>query len=350
MKKISVLVVDDSSIYRQLLRDVLSKDSEIEVVSYAVNGRLALPRVKHYKPNIIILDQEMPEMTGLEFLKVVKKDYPDIGVIMFSSHTQEGAKITISALENGALDFVTKPEFSKDKDPEDYIKSKLIPKIKELAYSKKIVPVKSRIASTSLSAKVARPGGYDVCAIGISTGGPSALRLLFGQLKRKLKGSILIVQHMPPIFTRQLAESLDIVTELKVMESIDGLKIEPNTAYIAQGGFHLKVAVNVAQERVLRHSDEPPEVSCKPSVNVLFRSIANVYGGKSCGVIMTGMGNDGHEGMKVMNNHGSYLIAQSEASCLVYGMPQKPTVENLVSESLSIEEIAQKIEFLLGVA
>lgn len=348
MKKITVLVVDDSSIYRQLLRDVLSKDPNIEVVSYAVNGRLALPRVKHYRPNIIILDQEMPEMTGLEFLKVIKKDYPDIGVIMFSSHTQEGAKITISALENGALDFVTKPEFSKDNDPEDYIKSKLLPKIKELAYSKKSEAPKSQ--SFSYSKNLARPGSCEVCAIGISTGGPSALRVLFSHLKKELKGSILIVQHMPPIFTRQLAESLDMVTKLKVVESADGMKITPNTAYVAQGGFHLKAARNAAGEPILKHSDEPPEVSCKPSANVLFRSVASVYAAKSCGVIMTGMGNDGYEGLKVMNASASYLIAQSEASCLVYGMPQKPTTEKLVTESLNIEEIAEKIEYLLGVA
>lgn len=355
-EKISVMIVDDSSVYRTLLRDVLAKDDEIEVVAQAVNGRLALPRIRHYRPNVLVLDNEMPEMTGLETLEAMKNEFPDVAVIMFSSHTVQGAKVTIKALELGALDFVTKPDPTLP-DPGGFISQNLIPRIKSIIHRRR---KKAEIASGAIPAPVAPPppkpartllatSRFEACTIGISTGGPAALRTLLPLIKgNMIRGPILIVQHMPPLFTRQLAESLSAISTLTVVEGEDGMALEKGKVYIAPGGKHMVVDASSGAPRV-KITDEPPELNCKPSVNILFRSVAQYYGNKSMGIIMTGMGDDGFEGMKLMKQSGSYLMAQSEASCLVFGMPSKPTRENLVDEIHDINGIAIRIQELMAI-
>ena len=203
--KISVIIVDDSDIYRVLLFKVLSQEKEIEVISLARSGQLALPRVRHYKPDIVILDMEMPDLDGLKTLELIRKESPESRVIMFCSKTPESAKQTIKALELGAKDFVTKPESSSNISVEQYIVEKLITKIKAIGRHRNEASPESTVES------IARPpmlpiqkGKYDFCAIGISTGGPDALRLLLPVLPENLDGSIFIVQHMPPFFTKQL--------------------------------------------------------------------------------------------------------------------------------------------------
>ena len=352
-KNIKVVIVDDSSTYRQLLRDVLSADERIEVVSHAVNGKLALPRIRYYKPDFVILDQEMPEMTGLETLDAIRRDYPEVGVIMFSSHTTEGARVTINALQKGALDFLTKPDENTG-DITQYIRRELIHKIKELADRKARLPAPERTATEQhvhppeqRHVRTA-PGSYSVCGIGISTGGPSALRELLPRFPAKLNGTLLIVQHMPPRFTALLAENLNEVSALRVSEAEDGMSLEAGRAYIAPGGMHM--CVRQTNDRVVvQILDTPPESNCKPSVNVLFRGLAEVYGSKAIGVVMTGMGNDGFSGMQAMNEKNAYLLAQSEKSCLVYGMPALPVKHGLVQESLDIPALAERIKFLMGV-
>lgn len=363
--KISVLIVDDSVTYRQFLRDALSTDDRIDVVSIASNGLLALPRVRHYKPDFIILDHEMPELTGIETLKEIQKIHPDSKVIMFSSHTTEGARVTIQALNNGAVAFVTKPN-SSGESPVTYIQRELLTLILEIAAQEESKQEKSQlkkeeVVQTATKAKVAKsakvdrhtlqasalPANFDVAAIGISTGGPVALRTLFKHLPLTLRGSLLIVQHMPPMFTKQMADSLKSESGINTVEATNGMKIESATAYIAPGGFHMAVTKR-DDGNYIQVLDTEPVNSCKPSVDVLFESVANVYNRKAVGIIMTGMGYDGYQGMIKMKAQQSYLIGQNKESCLVFGMPLRPTEEGLIQESLSIEDIAQRIRYLLG--
>lgn len=351
-KPIKVMVVDDSTVMRTMLRNTLQEDTDIEVVAQAVNGKLALPRVSYYAPEIMILDNEMPEMTGLELLEILRKENPEVGVIMFSSHTVEGAKVTIEALNLGALDFVTKPG-ADDGDPKDYIKRKLVTMIKSIVRDRRkhAEPVPTPAPKIVQKPVVVSPpigrGMVDAVAIGISTGGPAALRELSKMIKNRLHGSIFIVQHMPPIFTKQMANSLNEDSPMDVVEGADGMTVQGGYAYIAPGGKHMIVEQKEGVPRI-KILDTEPELNCKPSVNVLFRSVAAVYGKRAAAFIMTGMGNDGYEGIKVMKQTGSPLFAQTEDSCLVYGMPAGPTKDGLVDESLDIQGIAVKIQTLLG--
>ncbi|MDH5655583.1 MAG: chemotaxis-specific protein-glutamate methyltransferase CheB, partial [Spirochaetia bacterium] len=340
----------DSVVYRNIIHKVLSEDPDIEVVSQASNGKLAIPRIKHYRPDFVLLDQEMPEMTGLELLEYMKDNFPEVGVLMFSSKTVQGAKITVKALSLGALDFVTKPQASEDGNIKEYIKRKVVDKLKALkGYGKvkrKTVPA-AAAPVVKKEIKVSQ-GTFDTCAIGISTGGPQALRLLLPAVNQNIDGYILIVQHMPPIFTAQLAESLNQISSLNVFEAVDGMKFEKGCVYIAPGGMHMVVEKKAGGE-YCKLVDEPPELSCKPSVNYLFRSVSQLYGSKAAAVIMTGMGNDGALGMKAVSDQGGYCFCQNEESSLIYGMPSIPVREGTSRESLGIEEIAKRIEFLLGV-
>lgn len=350
MKKTTVLIVDDSVTYRNLLNSILSADPQIEVVSQAPNGKLALPRIRHYKPEFIILDQEMPEMTGLETLHHIQQESPESKVIMFSSHTVEGAKVTLKALELGAIDFVTKPEVSTD--IEAYINRELVQIIKEISSNKKeiltttVVP-KTKITQTETSIKKANTNDFLFCAIGISTGGPVALRQLLQTLPANLDGSIFIVQHMPPVFTEQLAESLNNISPLIVHEARPANTIEKGHVYIAPGGKHMQISSHGSRINI---NDDPPIHNCRPSVDLLFSSMANkTLAPKTLGIIMTGMGNDGLIGMQNLKREGAYLLAQNESSCVVYSMPMHPTKSGLIHETHNIQGISRRIIELMGV-
>jgi len=347
--KISVIIVDDSDIYRVLLFKVLSQEKDIEVISLARSGQLALPRVRHYKPDIVILDMEMPDLDGLKTLEIIRKESPESRVIMFCSKTPESARQTIKALELGAKDFVTKPESSSNVSVEDYIVEKLITKIKAIGKHRNETGLDLNTANIAKS-QVAPPqkGKYDFCAIGISTGGPDALRLLLPVLPENLDGSIFIVQHMPPFFTKQLAESLNSISSLRVVEGADKMKVEKGVIYIAPGGKHMAVKKDSHFDYSIAILDGPPEESCKPSANVLFRSVAETFGSNAIGIIMTGMGQDGYKGFVELKKAGAYLLAQNEESCLVFGMPMLPIKEKLVSEIHSIRGLSDAIVRLLG--
>jgi len=346
---IKVMIVDDSIIYRKVLRAVLDADDIIEVVTQAVNGKLALPRIKYHKPDVVILDQEMPKMNGLETLKVIKETMPDVKVIMFSSHTVAGANVTLQALEMGALDFVTKPVSGGD-SLEDIISKKLIPLIKATVHdpSPKVVKKKSEEKKVPIANDIihSRRGHYVAAVLGISTGGPSTLADMIPELSSEMKGPLFIVQHMPPIFTKQLAERLNKKSKIKVVEAEDGMVVENGVGYIAPGGKHLTVK-KLINSVVIKIVDLPPEDNCKPSVNILFRSAATVYGSGLIGVIMTGMGNDGFEGLKLIKESNGYVIGQEKESCVVYGMPAMATREGIVDTSLTPIDIAGRINFLL---
>jgi two-component system, chemotaxis family, protein-glutamate methylesterase/glutaminase len=354
-----VLVVDDTVIYRKIVSDVLSEVPGIEVVGTAFNGKSAMARIATLKPDLLTLDIEMPEMNGLETLERLQTAAPDVGAIMLSSLTREGGEMTMKALELGAFDFIPKPQNGSMEENTQAVRKALVPMLKAFSRHREIKTilrgkyrdkgVKSLYPPTA-AARVRRsvsPGRKEkaaVIGIGISTGGPNALAKMLPKLPGNLNVPILIVQHMPPVFTQSLAKSLDAKCAITVKEAVDGESLAPNTAYIAPGGYQMKIAAGGdGKNRVIRVTDDPPENSCKPAVDYLFRSIAHHYVGRSTGVIMTGMGTDGTLGLKLMKRNGAAVIAQSEETCIVYGMPKGPVEDGIVDTIAPLEHIAEEI-------
>ncbi len=334
--RVSVLIVDDSPAYRSVLRDVLAEDPRIDLIGQASNGRLALPRIRFHRPNVVILDQEMPEMDGISTLKEIRAQWPEVNVVMFSSRTERGAAITIRALELGAADFLAKPRPGVVDLP-GYLRSHLLPRV--LAFA----PRAKETVTASPRNKL--QGEFHAVVVGVSTGGPPALKTMLSGLRPGLTAPILIVQHMPPIFTAQLARTLGESSAVPVREAENGDSIEAGHVYIAPGGRHMEV--NPAGSR-LRITDAPPELSCRPSANVLFRSAAQAYGQALLGIIMTGMGEDGYLGALELKAGGGKLMAQSEESCLIFGMPARPIREGLADEVLDPSEISRRLNHLLS--
>ncbi|TGK35790.1 protein-glutamate methylesterase/protein-glutamine glutaminase [Leptospira andrefontaineae] len=345
-RKTSVFVVDDSLVYRNLLRNTFSQDGEIEFLGAAIDGKFALPKIAQLRPDFVILDVEMPQMNGIQTLGEIKSKFPETQVIMLSSLTQDGAKITLKALEMGAIDFVPKPNGGQEVALGETL-GLLTSKIKALrsnrptiqgSFEKKNPPTKRM--------QIHRETNCVICAIGISTGGPVALRKLFLKLPSDLNGSIVIAQHMPPLFTNYLAESLSQAANMRIKEAEDGEVLKKGVAYIAPGGKQLEI-VNGISGPAARVFNGPEEELCKPSVNILFKSLAENFPKETAAIIMTGMGEDGYLGMKELKKNGSYLIAQDRESCTVFGMPNRPVQEGLVDEVLDVDGIAEKISSLL---
>lgn len=347
---VRVMIVDDSATYRTLLRSVLGSQPDLEVVAQAINGRLAMPRVRYYRPDVVILDHVMPEMNGLEALEQIRRELPNAAVIMFSSHTKEGAAVTIRALELGAADFVTKPEGGVAADV--CIARKLVPRIRALHSRASHGPFPEQrdiheLPQSPPPSGALRPAEeIEYCAVGVSTGGPAALREFVHAIGPEFPGSILIVQHMPPIFTAQLAESLERASRIRTTEAVDGEFVLPGHCYVAPGGRHMTVE-EVSGRMRARISDAPPELGCRPSVNVLFRSIAATSAVcRTAAVIMTGMGEDGFLGIQALRSHGARVLAQSRESCLVFGMPARPTREGLVDAVDTPAGLGARVSYL----
>ncbi len=350
MNRIKVLVVDDSPILRKLITQALREDREIEVVGTASNGKEAVEKAPRLRPDVITLDIEMPIMDGLTALEKLRRIYPKARVIMFSSLTEKGAKETIKALSLGAFDFVTKPSTRSLTESIKKIQEELIPKIKTAAPRRVPSPIRPPVGRAAPIRPAApkvpprrvptRPlvGKKEVVAIGVSTGGPKALAEVIPRLPANFPVPILIVQHMPPIFTAQLAQRLDQLSALKVVEAGEGNPLAPGKVFIAPGDFHMEVKVRGGAKVIHLHKG-PPENSCRPAVDVLFRSVAQVFGGKSVGVILTGMGHDGLAGAKLMKEQGALIIAQDEATSVVYGMPRAVVEAGLADYVLPLGEI-----------
>ncbi len=337
-KKISVLVVDDSAIMRKLIVDILKEDPEIEVVDTAKNGEEAIEKARALNPDVITLDIEMPVMDGLTALKILRRELPHIKIIMFSSLTQEGAKATIDALALGASDFVPKPSSKSFVESVKKIKEDLIPKIKSLIIKK--VLLKPPVKKPKIKA-----GDYKVCGIGVSTGGPQTLMQIIPKLPANFPVPILIVQHMPPVFTKQLAERLDHMSVLRVKEAEQGEPVKDGLVYIAPGDYHMVVKKQGAGIRIHLHQG-PPRNFCRPSVDELFESLAEVYNGKTLALVLTGMGNDGKEGAKKIKEKGGVVLAQDAESCIVFGMPKAVIEANLADEILNLSQIPQRLKEL----
>jgi two-component system, chemotaxis family, protein-glutamate methylesterase/glutaminase len=344
-----VLVVDDSMLFRKVVRDALGKEPAIEVVSSAADGRAALDKIDQFHPDAITLDLEMPEIDGLGVLRELRTRRNPPGVIVVSALTDAGAALTNQALKLGAFDFVLKPSGSNLDSNRDQLAADLLPKIRLLAERRQIVLDGGHAAADFAPAHVepippAIPQrAPEIVAIGISTGGPSALHVMLPKLPSDLPVPIVIVQHMPPKFTRSLADDLDRSSAVRVAEGTNGQMLQPGTVYIAPGGMQTRI------ERQLRGlklcvTDDPPEKCCKPSVDYLFRSLAQQLGPRVLAVVMTGMGDDGHAGCKLLKDRGAFVIAQDAASCVVYGMPRQIIEHGLADLVCPLGTIAEAID------
>ncbi len=368
-KNLRILVVDDTIVYRKAVSDIIAEIPGVELAGVAHNGKIALAKIQTLKPDILTLDIEMPEMNGIEVLVELQKSHPGIGVIMLSTLTAEGSDMTMRALELGAFDFILKPQSKNQIEGKKEIRAALEPILKAFAksrYASSLISSKGRIPgptsfpSSSVSNKLAvgtrifkplsakptavRRGKSEIVAIGISTGGPNALNQMLPQLPGNLGVPVLIVQHMPPVFTKSLAASLDKKCALTVKEAVNGENILPNVVYIAPGGKQMKLMTGTdGQNRRIKITDDPPENSCKPSVDYLFRSVADYYVGRTTAVIMTGMGSDGTLGLGVLKQKSAFIIGQDESSCIVYGMPKAPAELGYLDIVAPLGRIAEEI-------
>ncbi|MET0423574.1 MAG: chemotaxis response regulator protein-glutamate methylesterase [Actinoplanes sp.] len=373
---ISVLVVDDSVVVRRLIVDALGGAENIEVVGTAANGLLAQAKIDQLKPDVITMDIEMPQMDGIEAVRELRKRHKQIPVIMFSTLSASGASATLEALSAGATDYVTKPSnVGSVSESIAAVREQLVPKIHALGGRRRpagppspparpglaptrpgtrpglapptkagLPPVRPGSAPTGgAPARPVRrgvPGGkIDILAIGSSTGGPDALTKVLQGLPSDLPVPIVITQHMPPVFTRMFAERLDRSTPLRVVEAGDGMELTPGTAYIAPGDKHL-VLHRRGTATLTQLSGAPPENSCRPAVDVMFRSVAALYGASAFAAVLTGMGHDGRGGAKVLRDAGAEILAQDEASSVVWGMPGAVVGAGLADEVLPLDRIA----------
>lgn len=348
-RRVRVLVVDDTAIYRKILREVLGGMTGIEVVGTAPNGRIALEKIALLKPDVLTLDLEMPEMDGLQTLAGLERVPVRVFPVMVSAHTTRGAEVTLKALQGGAFDFIAKPA---DADPAANARQLRCQLERVFAALRHRLPAGAAatvVASPAPSAapvtRSVRPAGpLQVVAIGISTGGPRALAELIPALPAGLAAPVLIVQHMPPIFTAALADSLNQKAALTVCEAGDGQPVRPGTVYVAPGGRHMKVVRRSGEATPrIAITDEPPENHCRPSVDTLFRSVARVYGGRALAVVMTGMGNDGALGLRLMKREGAVAVAQDEASSTVFGMPNEAIRTGVVDAVVPLGAMAATI-------
>lgn len=352
MRKIRILVVDDSVVVRRMVTDALDADPALEVVGFAANGRIALSKITQVNPDLVTLDIEMPEMDGLEALRELRKTHPKLPVIMFSTLTERGAAATLDALAYGANDYVTKPSnVGSAAAALERIREQLIPKIKACCPQGSAPSLRPAAAGSAPSpAPKAWPmietrrweAPAQIVAIGVSTGGPNALADVIPQLPAGLPVPVVIVQHMPPIFTKMLAERLASKSQIRVEEGRPGEILEPGHAWLAPGDFHMAVERSGTSVHLITHR-APPENSCRPAVDVLFRSVAEAYGPRALGVVMTGMGQDGLRGSERIREAGGRVLAQDEATSVVWGMPGFVAQAGLAEKVVPLDQIAAEI-------
>ena len=343
MEKIRVLVVDDSFVVRRIVTEEIAAQADMEVVGQAANGRIALEKAAELHPDLVILDIEMPEMDGLTTLSHLHERHPKTPVIMFSSHTELGAAATLEALSRGASDFFAKPGGAGGVEASrQIIRSELVPAIRALRPRK--TNVRAELVPTKRPAPRATPSAsrIDLVAIGASTGGPNALAELFAALPADFPVPILVVQHMPPMFTQMLAERLTKNSKIKTVEAKTGMELEPGRAWIAPGDHHLVVVRDAVRTRTKVHQD-PPENACRPAVDPLLRSVASVYGANCLAIILTGMGQDGLRGCEAIRTAGGQILAQDEATSVVWGMPGYVARAGLADKVLPLSLLAGEI-------
>jgi len=349
MPKLRALIVDDATVMRRLVTEVLRRDPDIEVAGTAPNGRIALEKLAQLSPDFVTLDVEMPELDGLQTLRELRKTYPRLPVIMFSLATQRGAVATLDALAAGANDYVTKPtDVTNLSESIERLERELLPKIR--AHCRPVSPTIApapRVSSAAPQPRKASAAPFDILCIATSTGGPNALNDLFAGFTQPLPVPVAVVQHMPPMFTRLLAERLDALPgPVRCREAADGEILQPGHAYFAPGGLHLAISRHGSDAFVARLLETPPENSCRPAADVLFRSIAET-GAHALAVVMTGMGQDGLRGCEYLSERGAVILAQDEATSVVWGMPGAVSQAGLAHAVLPLSALAGDISHRL---
>jgi two-component system chemotaxis response regulator CheB len=348
-----VLVVDDASLFRRIVAEALSGVPGVEVVGSAANGKQALARISSLRPDVVTLDLEMPEMGGLETLQAIQSSGGAASVIMVSSHTVRGGQMTVRALESGAFDFITKPQAGSPEANLAELRNSLRPMIQALERKREIrsilnaqAPAKSPISSDPglpVCPRSRRQSGPPIVLIGVSTGGPAALAEVLPALPPNLGAPVFIVQHMPAHFIEALAERLQLKSAIQIKAADSGEVAQPDCVYLAPGGRQMKLSPGPNGEIVIRITDDPPENACRPSADYLFRSAALHFPGRSIAALLTGMGNDGTGGMRMLKLSGSLNIAQDEASCVVFGMPREAILAGVVDSVVPLGRIAAAI-------
>jgi two-component system, chemotaxis family, protein-glutamate methylesterase/glutaminase len=347
-----ILIVDDSAVIRSLLRSVIATDPGLAVAGTATDGSSALSSLRVDQPDIVLLDVEMPVMDGLVTLREMRQRGYKMPVIMCSSLTQSGAKVTIEALAGGASDYVAKPAGHSSREQAlAALAQELLPKIHALAGRGSLqlpaVPSARSVIAISQPPNVSQPisAAPSVVAIGVSTGGPAALDVLLPALPPGFPLPILIVQHMPEVFTRLLAERLNQKCVLGVSEATEGALVQPGTVHIARGGWHMEVtsAARSGAPPTIHINQDPPENHCRPAVDVLLRSAVRVYGPSVLAVILTGMGSDGLAGCRIIRGQGGSVIAQDQLTSTVWGMPGAVAQAGLAHRVLPLGSIAAEI-------
>ncbi len=362
---ISVLVVDDSALMRNLISHIVESTPGLKVADKAMNGIFALQKIPRCKPDVIVLDIEMPEMNGIEFLKERKRLGIDIPVVILSSVAKKGAQITMEALALGAADFITKPSGSVSSDVHTVAgelgrlllaygsqyqkaKGKEAPRLQFEAPERLFEAAKPQRPRAAPAAEAPRPtplrqpAAAEIIAIGISTGGPNALREVFAAIDPKLSQPVVVVQHMPAGFTEEFAASLDRICPLEVKEAAEGDLLKPGRILIAPGDYHITVEKR-SLAGIVHVNQDPPENGHRPSADVLFRSVAKEYGNKAIGVIMTGMGKDGARELGSIYREGGVTLGQDEATSVVYGMPKVAFELGHVTEQVPLALMAERI-------
>ncbi len=348
-----VLVVDDSVVARQMVARALRDEDGLELAGLAANGRVALDRVASLHPDVVVLDLDMPEMDGFQTLEVMRRDHPDIPVIVFSNLTARGATSTFDALALGARAYVLKPSTQPGGAEVDSVRDQLLPLIRSLAPRGTPLPASApttapppttRTAMAAVAARApAASARVTAITVAASTGGPNALTTIITALPADLPVPVLVVQHMPAVFTRTLAERLDALAAVSVVEAADGQPVRPGRVYIAPGGHHLAVARSLAGAVGVLIHEGPPENSCRPAADVLFRTAAAVWGAGVLGVVLTGMGRDGLRGAEDVRAAGGAVVAESRTTAVVASMPGAVADAGLADVVLPVEQIAAEL-------
>jgi two-component system chemotaxis response regulator CheB len=343
-EKVRVMVVDDSAVFRGLWTRLLGAHPEIEVVTAAFDGPTALDSARKYQLDLVLLDIEMPGLTGLQVLPEILKTQPNLKVIMVSSLTKEGSSATLDALALGAADFLPKPKGMQDPQVIKDVSRELIEKVLALGGAKEnLAKPKLPKPAERETRKVSQEIRPKLLLVGSSTGGPNALSVFFRALKR-VTVPILVVQHMPPEFTKMLAERLGKESGYPSAEAKDGDFLEPRKIYVAPGDFHMQVHKSTDSKWQLKLNQEKPEHFCRPAVDQLFRSAAQHCQRDMLAIILTGMGEDGKIGCQKIKQEGGVVIAQDEASSVVWGMPGAVAKAGLADFVLPLDNIAKKVE------
>jgi two-component system, chemotaxis family, protein-glutamate methylesterase/glutaminase len=344
MKKVRVLVTDDSALMRKLISQMLAADESIEVVGTAMDGSFCLKKIEELNPNVVTLDLEMPGMNGIDTLKEIMRRQP-VPVIVFSSHSTEGATVTMKALGLGAFDFVPKP-----KDPGAHmaeVARELIAKVKAAADCRLKPRILNGLPSKPQKSAAASGAPNKIVAVGVSTGGPQALEFVLSQLPADFPSTIVVVQHMPDGFTDMFARRLDEVCPLRVKEAQSGDLLQAGRVLICPGNRHMKVKrLPLGDIAVL--SDEPRVNGHRPSADVLLRSVAEEFKTQAVGVLMTGMGDDGAEGLGMIKKEGGMTIAQNEESCVVYGMPKAAIERGYAVRVVGLDIMGSTLQAICG--